>query len=74
MAWNLLVTARSESNHLLYVYFCRSPDTASVRAKMVYAGSKDAFSKLLEGTSVKLQCTDRSELTEEAIHEACRRF
>ena len=54
-------------------YF-RAPDTAKIKAKMVYAGSKDALTRALVGVSTKISATDLSELTEDIIVEACRKF
>ena len=52
----------------------RSPDTAKVKSKMVYAGSKDAMSRAMVGISTKVTATDMSELTEEIIVDACKKF
>lgn len=41
----------------------RSPETASVRNKMVYASSKDKFRRELDGVQVELQATDPSEMS-----------
>ncbi|XP_071689773.1 actin-depolymerizing factor 2-like isoform X3 [Rutidosis leptorrhynchoides] len=41
---------------------CRSPDTARVRSKMIYASSKDRFKRELDGIQVELQATDASEV------------
>lgn len=41
----------------------RSPETASVRNKMVYAASKDKFRRELDGVQVELQATDPSEMS-----------
>ena len=51
-----------------------APDSSSVKSKMIYAGSKDALSRALVGVSVKVTATDMSELTEEILVEACRKF
>ncbi len=40
---------------------------------MVYAGSKDALSKIIENAT-KITATDFSELTEDVVLEACRKF
>ncbi|PWA74829.1 Actin-binding, cofilin/tropomyosin type [Artemisia annua] len=40
-----------------------APDTSKVRAKMVYASSKDRFKRELEGIQVELQATDPSEMS-----------
>ena len=48
-------------------FYCRvknrAPDTSKVRAKMVYASSKDRFKRELEGIQVELQATDPSEMS-----------
>ena len=41
---------------------------------MLYAGSKEALSRVLEGVSVKINATDLSELTEEILMDACKKF
>lgn len=51
-----------------------APDTAKVKAKMVYAGSKDALTRALVGVATKVHATDLSELTESIVVEACRKF
>ncbi|CAN6345008.1 unnamed protein product [Urochloa humidicola] len=38
------------------------PDTARVRSKMIYASSKDAFKRELEGIQVELLATDPTEI------------
>jgi cofilin len=52
----------------------RCPDTAPVRAKMTYAGSSSALSEVLTGVSTKITATDRSEITEAIITDACKKF
>jgi cofilin len=52
----------------------RAPDTAKIKPKMIYAGSKDALVKNLVGVSVKINATDSSELTEDGIKEQCRKI
>ena len=52
----------------------RAPDTAKIKAKMVYAGSKDALTRALVGVSTKISATDLSELTEAIVVEACKKF
>lgn len=41
----------------------RSPDTAKVRTKMLYASSKDRIKRELDGIQVELQATDPSEMS-----------
>lgn len=47
---------------LFYSSCERSPDTARVRSKMIYASSKDRFKRELDGIQVELQATDASEV------------
>ena len=51
-----------------------APDTAKIKSKMVYAGSKDALTRALVGVGVKVTATDRSELTEQIVIDACKKF
>ncbi len=52
----------------------RSPDSANVKSKMVYAGSKDALTRVMVGISVKVTATDLSELTVSIVQDACRKY
>ena len=47
----------------LQILYCRSPDVAKVRTKMLYASSKDRFKRELDGIQVELQVTDPSEMS-----------
>ncbi|GMM43963.1 cofilin [Pichia kluyveri] len=55
------------------VFFQWSPDTASIRAKMVYASSKDALRRALNGVSTDIQGTDFSEVSYESVLEKVSR-
>lgn len=55
------------------VFFTWSPDTAPIRAKMVYASSKDALRKALNGISTDIQGTDFSEVAYESVLETVSR-
>lgn len=55
------------------VFFTWSPDTAPVRAKMVYASSKDSLRRALNGVAADVQGTDFSEVTYDAVHEKVSR-
>ena len=68
---------KSWSKSILFHSFAlnfRAPDSAKVKSKMVYAGSKDALTRVFVGVSVKINATDLSELTEEICKDACRKF
>ncbi|CCH43481.1 Cofilin [Wickerhamomyces ciferrii] len=49
------------------IFFAWSPDTAPIRSKMVYASSKDALRKALNGVAADIQGTDYSEVSYETI-------
>lgn len=51
------------------VFYQWAPDTAPVRSKMVYAASKDALRRALNGVSTDIQGTDFSEVAYESILE-----
>lgn len=46
----------------LFSVLQRSPDTAKVRSKMIYASSKDRFKRELDGIQIELQATDPTEM------------
>ncbi|WVF70935.1 cofilin [Kwoniella sp. CBS 6097] len=58
-------------NKLVFVMW--SPDDANVKNKMIFASSKDALRRRLEGIHIEIQATDFSEITEEAIMEKALR-
>ena len=45
----------------------RSPDNAKIKHKMVYASSKDAIRKKLDGIYTEVQATDLAELSYESV-------
>lgn len=51
----------------LFFFKNRSPDTAKVKQKMLYAASKDALRKKLDGIYTEIQCTDLSEVSYETV-------
>jgi cofilin len=44
------------------VFFLWNPDTCGVKAKMLYASSKDSIRKKLQGVAKEVQANDRSDL------------
>jgi cofilin len=44
----------------------RSPDDAKIKKKMVYAASRDALRRSLEGVALEIQATDYEEVAYEA--------
>jgi len=50
-------------------FFTWSPDTASVRPKMIYSSSKDGLRRALNGISTEIQGTDFSEVAYETVLE-----
>lgn len=47
----------------------RSPDSAKIKPKMLYASSKDALRKKLVGVASEIQCTDLSEIAYDTVLE-----
>ena len=44
------------------VFISRNPDTASIRSKMLYSGSKEVLKSALNGVGIHINATDYSEL------------
>lgn len=55
------------------IFFTWSPDTAPIRSKMVYASSKDAIRRALNGIAAEIQGTDFSEVSHEVVLEKASR-
>lgn len=57
------------------VFITWNPDTANVRSKMLYSGSKEALKTALNGVGIHINATDHSELDyETSILPTCRKF
>mmetsp|Transcript_26438 Transcript_26438/g.58429 ORF Transcript_26438/g.58429 Transcript_26438/m.58429 type:complete len:138 (-) Transcript_26438:145-558(-) len=56
---------------LLFVFW--SSDDAGVKSKMLYAGSKDAVKKNLQGIAKELQANDASDLDEAEVTKFCKK-
>jgi len=57
------------------VFITWNPDTANVRNKMLYSGSKEALKTVLSGVGIHINATDHSELDlESSILPVCRKF
>jgi cofilin len=52
----------------------RSPDTSKIKPKMLYASSKDALRKKLDGIYTEIQCTDLSEVSYETVLDKVTRM
>jgi cofilin len=57
---------------LIVGLFFRSPETAKIRSKMLYASSKDAIRKKLVGIAHEIQGTDLSEVAFQTVLERVR--
>lgn len=55
------------------VFYSWSPDTARIKMKMVYAATKEAIKKKLDGIYVEVQCTDLAEVSYESVFEKVNR-
>ena len=54
------------------VSMCRAPDAAKIKAKMMYASTKDFFKGFLDGLSVEMQASDVGDISEQDVSEAVR--
>eukprot|EP00002_Diphylleia_rotans_P033125 TRINITY_DN7013_c0_g1_i1.p1 TRINITY_DN7013_c0_g1~~TRINITY_DN7013_c0_g1_i1.p1 ORF type:complete len:141 (-),score=31.68 TRINITY_DN7013_c0_g1_i1:479-901(-) len=54
-------------NKIMFIVW--APDTAKIKSKMLYAGSKDAFRKKLVGIALEVQATDSSEIDYQVIFD-----
>jgi len=54
------------------VFIMWAPDTAPLKAKMIYAGTKDSVKKALVGVQVEIHGTDATEITMDAIIDKCK--
>ena len=56
-----------------FLLFCRCPDSSGIKKKMIYASSKDAVAKKLEGIQVNIQCNDLDEISyAEVVEQASK--
>ncbi|EIW80883.1 hypothetical protein CONPUDRAFT_82013 [Coniophora puteana RWD-64-598 SS2] len=55
------------------VFYSWSPDDAKIKEKMVYASSKDALRRALDGIQIEIQATAFDEVAEEAVLERITR-
>ncbi|KAF9286249.1 cofilin [Mortierella alpina] len=55
------------------VFFTWSPDGSKVKPKMIYASSKEAIRKALNGVAVEIQGTDYDEVAHDAVLEKIQR-
>lgn len=58
--------------HAIPAFVCRAPDTAKIKAKMMYASTKDFFKGHLDGVSIELQANEHDDITEDAIGDAVK--
>lgn len=69
VTWTAIITFAT-SRRLNQIYLdtnIRSPDTSKIKQKMLYAASKDALRKKLDGIYTEIQCTDLSEVSHETV-------
>merc|ERR1711916_185487 len=51
-----------------------TPDVCRIKEKLLYAGTKDAIKKKLEGIQCEVQATDSSEIEFDVVKEKASRF
>jgi cofilin len=52
-----------------YFFFIRSPSTSRIRAKMLYATTKERFRRELDGVHYEIQATDPTEMDLEVLRD-----
>eukprot|EP01097_Dermamoeba_algensis_P000448 TRINITY_DN1154_c0_g1_i4.p1 TRINITY_DN1154_c0_g1~~TRINITY_DN1154_c0_g1_i4.p1 ORF type:complete len:138 (-),score=18.95 TRINITY_DN1154_c0_g1_i4:158-571(-) len=67
--YNFEYTAEDGGSRHKIIFFLWAPDTAKVKAKMIYTSSKDSIRKKLVGIGTEVQATDRSEIAHSAVLE-----
>jgi cofilin len=70
--WAFTTTDGRPASKIAFISWC--PDTSPVRSKMLYAGSAAALTEVLTGVATKITATDRSEISEAILTEACKKF
>jgi len=61
--------------YLLSGVHCRSPDTATIRQKMLYTASNQGFRKALgDGIAREIQANDHGDLQMSNVLEICKRL
>ena len=60
-----------DRNKILFVLWC--PDSAKIKAKMIYTSTKDSIRKKLVGIGTEIQATDKAEISHDAVLEKCLR-
>lgn len=64
-------TTKSGQDHkkLAFVNWC--PDTCGVKQKMMYASSKDAIKKSIEGIAIEIQANDKGDVDKSEVQAKC---
>merc|ERR1711916_114598 len=65
-------TTTVDSGKITFVVW--TPDVCRIKEKMLYAGTKDAIKKKLEGIQCEVQATDNSEIEFDVVKEKASRF
>ncbi|KAG0207440.1 cofilin [Mortierella sp. GBA30] len=55
------------------VFYSWSPEDSKIKAKMLYASSKDALRRSLNGVAIEIQGTDLAEVAHETVLEKATR-
>jgi len=67
-------TTPAEGERTKIVFFLWAPDSAKVKSKMLYAGTKDTVKKGFNGINTEIQGTDKAEVEFNAVIEKCKQF
>jgi len=61
------------SSYPFLFHIFRAPDSAPIKAKMMYTSTKDSIKKKLVGIQVEVQATDAAEISEDAVAERAKK-
>jgi len=64
---NFEYNTESDGKRSKIVFFNWAPETAPIKSKMVYAGTKNDLKKALVGLSIEIQGTDLAEVDEKEV-------
>eukprot|EP01121_Diplochlamys_sp_Union-15-3_P009153 TRINITY_DN2475_c0_g1_i1.p1 TRINITY_DN2475_c0_g1~~TRINITY_DN2475_c0_g1_i1.p1 ORF type:complete len:162 (-),score=34.67 TRINITY_DN2475_c0_g1_i1:46-474(-) len=64
----------AEGQRSKVIFLLWAPEGSKIKHKMVYAGTKDALKKALEGLQIEIQGTDLSEISEEEVLAKCKQI
>jgi len=73
IVWDLLIpNAKSGKENDKLIFMSWSPDDAPVQSRMIFASSKDAIKKKLQGIGTAVDCSDMDEANYKDVCDKCK--